>query len=156
MPVKKKTTLDAVHWNFEGKQITCVGDMPEGAIAFIYRIDNLTTGKYYVGRKTFAGNKKKKLTVKEKLLPENNRKTFKYEFCESPGWKSYCGSNILLKSEVKSGHKIVKTILRFCYTKAEITLEETRELICGGVLEDELSYNDWVSCKIFKRHLILK
>ncbi len=152
----KKTKKETVNWRYNGKEITCLADMPQGAIAFIYRIDNLNTGKYYVGRKTFAGNKKKKLTVKEKLLPENNRKTFKYEFCESSGWKSYCGSNTLLKSEVKAGHKVVKTILRFCYTKAEITLEETRELICGGVLEDSLSYNDWVSCKIFKRHLTLK
>lgn len=141
-------------WHFEGNTITCLADMPEGIIGFIYKINNLTTGKYYIGRKTVASIKKKKLTLKEKLLPENKRKTFKYDFCESTGWKNYCGSNLILKAEAAEGHKIIKTILKYCFSKAELTLEESKAILCGGALQDPLSYNMWVSCKIYKRNLI--
>ena len=150
MKQPKKT----VNWTYNKKPVLSLKDMPEGVLGFIYRIENKTTGKYYIGRKTVAGNKKKKLTAKEKLLPENNRKGFKIEYCESSGWKSYCGSNLILKQEVKDGHEIEKFILTYCFTKAQITMEETREIICGGALEDINSYNSWVKCIIYKQHIL--
>lgn len=151
MPVKKQTQ----NWFFEGKEVKTLSDMPTGTLGFIYRIDNLTTGKYYIGRKTVAGNKKKKLTLKEKLLPENSRKTFKYEYCESSGWKTYCGSNTTLKEEINSkGHIYKKEILYYCFSKAEITYLESREILCSGCLLDPLAYNDWIKCLIYKKHII--
>lgn len=150
MSTKKQT----FPWTFNNKEIFCLDDMPAGAIGFVYRITNLKTKKYYIGKRTVAGIKKKKLTKKEKQLEENKRKTFKYIFCESVGWKDYCGSNKILKSEFEAGHKVKKEILKFCFTKSELSMEETREIICGGVLEDQNSYNEWVSCKIMKKNLL--
>lgn len=155
MPPKKETAKKTtVNWTYEGKPVLSLNDMPEGVLGFIYRIDCHTTGKYYIGRRTVASNKKKKLTLKEKALPENSRKTFKYEVCESGGWKTYCGSNVILKDEIKNGASYSKQILKYCFSKAEISMEETREIICGGALEDPLSYNAWVKVLIYKQHLL--
>lgn len=155
MPPKKETK-EKVHWSYNGKNVLTIQDMPDKVLGFIYRIENLDTGKYYIGRKTVAGNKKKKLTIAEKKLPENNRKTFKYGYSESSGWKSYCGSNTTLKEEVKNGANIRKIILHYCFSKAEITYKESCEILCSGALEDPLAYNDWIKCLIYKSHLIGK
>lgn len=150
----KKITTAKPPWIFNNKEINSYEDMPEGTIGFVYRIENKTTGKYYIGRKTVAGIKKKKLTKKEKLFPENNRKTFKREFSETKGWQNYFGSNTVLKDEVKKGHEVVRTILVFCFSKAQITLEETKHILCGGALEDKDSYNGWVKCLITKEQIL--
>ncbi len=147
---KQKTN----NWFYEGKEITSLSQMPEGTIGFIYKIYNLDTGKYYIGRKTCSGLRKRRLTVKEKLIPENKRKTFIYEVKESSGWKTYCGSNDVLKQEFKDGNKIRKEILYFCSTKAEITYMETKEILCSGALVDELSYNGWIKATIYKKYLL--
>jgi len=147
-------TVKANNWAFEGKEVRSLSDMPKNVLGFVYRLTNHTTGMYYVGRKTVAGNKKKKLTAAEKKMSGNERKTFKYEYHESSGWKNYVGSNLVLKAEAKLGHHITKEILTYCFTKAQLTLEETREIICGGALEDCNSYNGWISCKIYKQHLL--
>ena len=74
MAVKK--IKEATHWTYNGSEITDIKQFPKGAIGIIYRIDNLTNGKYYFGRKTCISNRKKKLTIAEKKLEENKRKTF--------------------------------------------------------------------------------
>lgn len=155
MPSIKKQEIKPP-WIFNGKAINNYEDMPEGVIGFVYRIENKTTGKYYIGRKTVAGIKKKRLTKKEKLIPENSRKTFKREFSESKGWQNYFGSNITLKNEVQNGHEVTREILIFCFTKAQITFEETKYILCGGALEDENSYNGWIKCLITKEQILKK
>lgn len=141
-------------WTYNGKEILSLDDMPPQTLGFIYRVENLDTGKYYIGRRTVCSKKKRKLTIAEKKLPENARKTIVYEMKESAGWKTYAGSNTTLKEEVKQGANIKKYILHYCCTKAEITYKESSEIICSGALEDPLSYNDWVKCTIYKKHLL--
>lgn len=148
--MKKKQS----NWTYNNKEVLSLADMPEGTLGFIYRIENLDTGKYYIGRKTVSSNKRKKLTAKEKLLPENKRKTFKYEISESVGWKNYYGSNVTLKTEVSEGHQVKRQILTYCFSKASITLEEMKAILCSGALEDIKSYNGWIKCTIYKKHLI--
>ena len=83
-----KTKKETVHWTYNGSEITKTEQFPENAIGIIYLIENLSNGKKYYGRKTCrALNKKKKLTKKEKKLPENSRKTFKYVEHEYKGWQ---------------------------------------------------------------------
>lgn len=151
--VNKKET---VHWTYEGKVIDCIEKFPEGAIGVIYRIDNLTKGKYYFGRKTCISNKKKKLTIAEKKIQGNERKTFKYEICESSGWKSYRGSNKPLLADLNAGDFFTKTIIQFCFSKAEMTFYETRAIACSDCMLTEDCYNDWFSSKVYKSHLIGK
>lgn len=147
--------MGLVNWTFEGNPITDYSQMPKGTIGIIYRIDNLTTKKYYIGRKTVASLKSRKLTKKEKLLPENKGKTIKKVFKSYSTWKSYVGSNDLLKDEIKKGHKYKKRILRYCFSKTEITYFETKEIVCSGCMEDDNCYNDWFSARVYKRNLKL-
>lgn len=145
---------DKVNWTYLGEEINSFSQMPEGTLGFIYKINNITTGRYYIGRKSVSSKRKRKLTVKEKLLPENKRKTFAFEQKEAAGWKTYCGSNVELKEEVKNGHKIEKEILHYCFSKAEITYLETKEILCSNALVDTKSYNGWVKATIYKKFLI--
>ena len=56
MAVKKTVP----QWTYNNKEILSVEQFPEGAIGIIYRINNLSNGKYYFGRKTCISRKKKK------------------------------------------------------------------------------------------------
>jgi hypothetical protein len=147
--VKKKTVI----WKYQGNEITDISQTPEGSIGFIYRIRNLTNGKHYIGRKNMASYSKKKLTIAEKKLPGNSRKTFKREVKESP-WKNYTGSSKTLTEDLKNGDIYEKEILMFCLTKAEMTYYESSMIICSGALLDDNSYNFWVSCRVYKKHLL--
>ena len=73
MVTKKNITIN---WIYNGIIIDDISKTPLNCIGFIYKITNLTNSKYYFGRKTIKSNKKKKLTMKEKALLENKRKTF--------------------------------------------------------------------------------
>lgn len=145
-----------VDWTFEGNPITDYSHMPKGTIGIIYRIDNLTTKKYYLGRKTVASIKSRKLTKAEKLLPENKGKTIIKILKPYGNWKSYVGSNETLKQEIGEGHKYKKRILRYCFSKTEITYFETKEIVCSGCMEDEKCYNDWFSARVYKKNLKIK
>ena len=156
MPLKKSKETN--HWTYNGKEITSIDQFPQGAIGIIYRINNLSNGKYYFGRKTCISKKKKKkkLTIAEKKLEENKRKTFKYEVSETSGWKTYKGSNKPLLSDLNKGDKYEKIILQFCFSKAEMTFYETRAIACSDCMLTEDCYNDWFSAKVYKSHLIEK
>ena len=148
--MKKQT----VNWTYNGKEIRTIEDTPEGSIGFVYLVTNTTTNKWYVGRKTFRAKRKKKLTKKEKSLPENSRKKYKMVDHEYKGWQSYTGSNDLLNKDInEKGHKYKKEILRWCFTKAELTFYEGREIVCGDALLDDNCYNSWVSMKVFGNNL---
>jgi hypothetical protein len=152
MAVKK----DLINWTYNNKEITSVSQFPAGAIGIIYRIDNLTNGKYYFGRKTCISKKKKKLTIAEKKLEENKRKTFKYEVSETSGWKNYKGSNKPLLADLAKGDNYKKEIIQFCFSKAEMTFYETRAIACSDCMLTEDCYNEWFSSKVYKSHLIGK
>ena len=150
MPPKKSNNGE---WLYEGQEITSISQFPTGTMGFIYRIELMDgSGRYYIGRKTALSTSKRKLTPKEKLLPENARKTYSYSIKEYT-WRSYCGSNTTLKELVKNGTPISKHILYFCSTKAELTYRESAEILCSSCLLDPLSFNDWMSCKVYKRFL---
>ena len=154
MAVKKKT--EVINWTYLGKEIDGISKTPPLAIGFVYKITNLKTNKYYYGRKTIRSLRKKKLTVKEKLLPENKRKTFKYEETETSGWKKYRGSSKPLLAELDLGDKYTKEIIEYAFSKAQLTYLESSIILCSGALLTEDSYNSWMSCKVYKTHLMAK
>jgi hypothetical protein len=90
--------------------------------------------------------------VKEKTLPGNSRKTFKTEITETP-WKSYTGSCKPLNEDIKQGCRYTKQILRYCFSKKQMTFYELKELFCNGVIESENYYNGNIAGKYFKTDL---
>lgn len=142
------------YWTYKGKEVKTIDDLDKECIGFIYRIDNLTNGKFYFGRKTIRKKgAKKRLTKKEKELPENKRKTFKYVDTEYKGWQEYTGTSNTLNSDIKSGNKIKKEVVQLCYSKTDLTYFEAKYIFCSGCMEDPDCYNDWVTARVYKKNL---
>lgn len=95
---------------------------------------------------------KKRLTIKEKALPGNSRKTFKICVTET-NWKTYTGSCKPLNEDIKNGDKYTKEILIFCYSKKQLTYYELKELFCNSTIEREDCYNGNIMGKIFPNDL---
>ncbi len=146
--------MTTINWKYKGKNIDSIDKVPEGAIGIIYKITNITNGKYYYGRKTILSLRKRKLTKKEQALSENGKKKVTREVKEVSGWKKYCGSNKPLLEDIKNGDKYKKEIIQFCFSKAEMTYYETVAIICNGGLLDENCYNSWCSMRCYSYQLI--
>ena len=120
---------------------------------FIYKITNLDTNKFYVGKKAFFHNKKKKLTKKElaEQTGPGRRSTTKVEQVDS-GWRDYWGSSKELLADVKSlgEDKFEREILRFCFTKKQLTYYEIHYQIQYAVLFTD-SYNDNILGKFYRK-----
>lgn len=126
-------------------------EVPETAIAFIYKITNLTNDKFYIGRKMLVSNRKKKLTIKEKALEGNSRKKFKREI-KPTNWENYWGSNDELLNDVKElgEDKFKREILIFTTNKTDTSFYEMAIQIKEDVLFKN-SYNRHIAnTKFFK------
>lgn len=134
MPPSKKT-----NWTYNGKEIDNISKTPEGSISFIYKI-TLSDGRYYIGRKTM----KKPNYTSGKLKGQS-----KGEY----SWKTYTGSSKELTALIKSGATYKKEILKFCFSKAETTYEETRTILCQSALTDPNCFNFWVKATIYSKYL---
>jgi hypothetical protein len=136
--IKKKV----VNWTYNGNEITDISQTPDKSISFIYKIlleDG--TDRYYIGRKTM----RKPNYTSGKLKGQSKG--------EYP-WKSYCGSSKELLEILKDPSiKYKKEILYFCYSKAETTYKETKEILCSGALTDPLAFNFWIKSLVYSKHL---
>ena len=137
-------SLDPLIDNF---QTDCYG--------FVYKITNLETGKFYIGRKSFIHNKKKKLTKKElaeQPITRGRKQTTKVEQVDS-GWKDYYGSSKELLTDLKilGKDKFERVILQFCSTKKQLIYYEIYYQITYGVLHTTNSYNDNMLGKFFRK-----
>lgn len=130
-----------INWTYRGKEILCIKDCELNALSFIYRITLLdNSGRYYIGRKTI-------LRPKHTKGPDKGKSKGEYP------WKTYCGSSKELTAIIKSGVNYSKEIIYFCYSKAETTYLETKEILCTGSLIDPKSFNFWVKATIYSKHL---
>lgn len=126
-------------------------DVPEGSISYIYKITNLLDNRIYIGRKMLASNRKVKLGVKEKQLPENKRKKFK-QVTKETDWKTYWGSCDELKADIKRfGHiNFKREILCFCTTKTDTSFYEMYHQVKYDVLFTDSYNNHIANTKFFK------
>jgi hypothetical protein len=113
------------------------------SFGFVYLIENLITGKKYIGRKYFSKAGYKQVNGKRKKIRK------------ASDWETYYGSNETLKKEVAElgAHNFRRTILYLCKSRSECSYFETREIFTRDALLSENYYNDWVSAKIRKAHL---
>jgi hypothetical protein len=110
---------------------------------FVYLIENLITGRKYIGRKYFSKAGTKQVNGKKRKIRKIS------------DWESYFGSNETLKAEVAEigGHNFRRTILHLCKSKSECSYFETYEIFSRHALLDSVYYNDWVSAKVRRAHL---
>lgn len=128
-------------WYFENNPLE---NEIENAIGFVYLIENLDTGKKYIGKKGFH---------KSKTFQKNNRKKRKKV---SSDWQSYYGSSEELKEDVRQLGKdrFRRTVLRICYSKSEMNYYELREqMIRDVLLKPNEYYNSYVGTRINRNQL---
>jgi hypothetical protein len=129
---------------------------PPNCVGFVYKITNIQTGKFYIGRKSLYSNIKKKLTRAElaESLGPGRKPTSKIVTKES-NWQEYWGSNKLILEEIKQGGTTPfrKEILKFCFNKKQLTYWELHFQCVNEVLISDKSYNDNILAKFFRRDL---
>ena len=144
-------------YNDDGSKIAIAEDFSTDEYGFIYKITNLETGKYYIGKKAFFHNKKKKLTKKEiaEQTGPGRKATTRVDQVDS-GWKSYWGSSKELLADVKKlgEDKFERLILKFAKTKKQLTYYELESQILHNALFDITSYNDNILGKFFKKDFV--
>ena len=136
MPPKKVNNKP--QWTYNSKTDFKI---PENAVGFIYRIDVLDSPfYYYYGKKNLTstrGRGKKAVTTES-------------------AWRNYESSSKELRALIKAGKKIKKEILKFCFSKAELSYEECKIIICDRALEDSNCLNKWVTLKVWEHQLKTK
>jgi hypothetical protein len=140
-----------MNWIHQNIEIENINQIPETALAFIYRIERISDGKFYVGRKMLSSNRKVRLTKKEKLLPENKRKIFKRVIKETD-WKDYWGSSKELLEDIKllGKESFKREILCFTTSKSDTSFYEMFYQMKFNVLFEN-SYNGHIAnTKFFK------
>ena len=134
-----------------------VDKFPENCIGFVYKITNIKTGKFYIGRKSLFSNIKKKLTKKElSELSGPGRKPTKKLVTSESNWVDYWGSNKGILQEIKEEgtDSFRKEILKFCFNKKQLTYWEVHYQCINEVLLTDKSYNDNVLAKFFRKDLV--
>src|ERR1035437_3594828 len=96
-------------WIYQGSEFL---KAPEGYDGFVYLITNLSSGRKYVGKKTFWSYKTK--MVKNKAGVPKKKK-----IKGDSDWQRYWGSNDDLKADVASlgAHMFKREILHLCEGK---------------------------------------
>jgi hypothetical protein len=134
-----------------------VDKFPLNCVGFVYKITNIRTGKFYIGRKSLFSNTKKKLTKAELALQTGpgRKPTSKRVIAES-NWLDYWGSNKTILQEIKEGGKedFRKEILKFCFNKKQLSYWELHYQCINEVLFTDKSYNDSIAAKFFRKDLV--
>jgi hypothetical protein len=142
----------------EAKILQSVDDFPHGCIGFIYKITNLEDGRFYIGRKQLQSKQSKKLTKKEIAeVKGKGRKPTKKIVVKESNWADYYGSCIPLLEDIKKLGKgtFKREILKFCFTKKQLTYYELRFQIYNSVLEKPThTYNRNIQGKYFPEDLL--
>ena len=139
------------------KEYDSVDKFPENCVGFVYKITNIQTGKFYIGKKSLFSNVRKKLTKKElEELSGPGRKPTKKLVTTESNWPVYWGSNKGILQEIKESgtDSFRKEILKFCFNKKQLTYWEVHYQCVNEVLLTEKSYNDNVLAKFFRKDLV--
>lgn len=124
---------------------------PLDALGFIYKITNLLTGRFYIGKKSLWSKKRVKISKKEKLL-NPTRKIYK-EVIKETNWREYTGSSLVLNQDIEKLGKenFKKEIIQWCFSKRELSYSEVKWQFYYNVLEID-SYNGNILGKFFKQN----
>lgn len=116
-------------------------------MGFVYLITDLVTNKKYIGKKLFKS---------KHTLPPLKGKTRKRIIQKESDWKTYSGSNDILKEEVeKRGRKDFRyEVLHLCMSKGEMSYKEAKEQFDRDVLLSDDYHNGIINCKIHKNHVL--
>lgn len=127
-------------WHYNNAPLNTI---PDNAVGFVYEIYNPITDKFYIGKKLFYSSK----TIQKNL----KKKKIKIE----SDWKLYNGSNQTLLNDIQNlNPTLKKTILYLCYSKSQCSYLEAYEQLNRNVILSQHYYNDWVSLKVTRKHMM--
>ena len=127
---------------------------------YIYMTTILDTGRKYIGKKNFFHNTNVKLGKKElaNLPTARGKKPSKKLVTKESDWKTYYGSAQEIKDSVKQYPKerIIRTLIRLCKSKKELTYYECKYLFDYNVLEPNSGFiNDNILGKFYSKDLVV-
>jgi hypothetical protein len=137
-------------------QYDSIEKFPENCIGFVYKITNIQSGRFYIGKKSLYSNVRKKLTKKELAeMTGPGRKPTKKLVTSESNWLDYWGSNKGILQEIKEEgtDNFNREILKFCFNKKQLTYWEVHFQCVNEVLLSDKSYNDNISAKFFRKDL---
>jgi hypothetical protein len=133
-------------WYYKDKPF--ISDMIENNVGFVYEITDLRNDKIYIG--------KKGLKSRRRLPPLKGKNRRRIKIVETD-WQTYYGSSEQVKALVEEfgPDKFYRKIIRLCKTKSEMSYYEAkRQFETDCLLETNKYYNEFIGCKINRRHLI--
>ena len=130
-------------WLYENREYD---ETPEEYQGFVYEIEELSTGKKYIGKKNFW---------RPKILPKNSKRTRRVRTRVESDWKKYFGSSKEVQALVESNgiENYKREILRLCKTKGEMSYYEAKLQFENDVLLSDQYYNEFIGCKIHSKHI---
>ena len=144
-------------WLYENKVIEKIEDFLEGTFGFVYRITNLTNGKFYIGKKQLLSQTNIKLSKKEiaALPTQRGRTPSKKLVVKESNWREYWGSCKSLHEDLKKlgADQFKREILMICKSKKLLTYYEAAFQIKEDVLLNE-SYNDTILGHYYRKDFL--
>ncbi|MDB4343175.1 hypothetical protein OAA26_00460 [bacterium] len=131
-------------WYYEDKIFEPTDEDLTDLVGFVYEIEELSTGKKYIGKKFFW---------KPKILPVTKTRKRRKRTKVQSDWQKYFGSSEMLKERVAEGGIYHRTILRLCSTKGQCSYYEAKLQFEYDVLLRDDYYNEFIGCKIHSKHL---
>jgi hypothetical protein len=133
------------NWYYKD-QYLYIDNIPKDAIAFVYRINHIKSGKWYIGRKCLTKTTYKQINGKRKKIKIPN------------DWPIYWSSSIELQSWVKEEgeENFIKEILFFTASNSQTLYLEEFLLYSFNALIDEKCLNNNIRAKIFRKWFLNK
>ena len=134
-------------WLYEGKPFNPeYEDLDPEYVGFIYCITDTETGQKYIGKKNLR---------KPKTLPVTKTRKRRVKTIVESDWRDYWSSSRVITENVAQGDtgRYEREILRFGYSKGDLSYLETVEQINLGVLFDPKYLNGILNCRIHQKHI---
>ncbi len=130
-------------WIYEGREF--LDDETEDYVAFVYQIENLETGKKYIGKKNLTKVRSKKIKGKTR------RKRIKSE----SDWREYYGSSkTLLEDVARLGKdKFKREIVKLCKSRGTANYWEAYEIMTRNAIISNDYYNESLHVRVHCSHV---
>lgn len=131
---------------------TIIETLPDNCVGFVYLIENLVTGRKYIGKKLAKFAKTSYKVVK---LKNGTKKRKKIKSKIDSDWATYYGSNDELNRDVLAlgEANFKRTVLQYCYSKSECSYIEAKLQFEHKVLETDDYYNGQISVRVHGSHI---
>ena len=138
-------------WKYKGKDFTesDYEQISEEITGFVYVITDQESGEKYIGQKR---------TKKPKTLPKTKTRKRRVKTIVESDWRNYWSSSEVIKERVAAGQpdRYTREILRFGYSRGDLSFIETLEQFNRGVLLSPKYLNGIIQCRIHQKHLSKK